>query len=75
MSAIARRPRSKVVRSGLGARRERDAAVERWLIEEVGPVYDAMMKEPSRGIPASDVFSTLRARHRTHLKASRRGKK
>ncbi|MBL8554624.1 MAG: type II toxin-antitoxin system ParD family antitoxin, partial [Phenylobacterium sp.] len=34
---------SEVVRDGLRALRERDAAVERWLREEVAPEYDAMM--------------------------------
>jgi antitoxin ParD1/3/4 len=32
---------SEVVRAGLRALQERDAAVERWLSEEVAPVYDA----------------------------------
>ena len=65
---------SEVVRAGLRALQERDAAVERWLNEEVGPAYDAMKKDPSRGIPAEEVFSTIRARHAKRLKASRRGK-
>jgi antitoxin ParD1/3/4 len=43
---------SEVVRAGLRALQERDAAVERWLKEEVVPVYDAMKAEPKRGIPA-----------------------
>jgi antitoxin ParD1/3/4 len=75
MPAITKRKCHKVVSSGLGVRQSRDAAVERWLIEEVGPVYDAMMKAPSRGIPANKVFSMLRVRHLTRVKASRRGKK
>jgi antitoxin ParD1/3/4 len=75
MPAITKRTCRKVVRSGLAARQSRDAALERWLIDEVGPVYDAMMKAPSRGIPANKVFSTLRVRHLTRVKASRRGKK
>jgi antitoxin ParD1/3/4 len=65
---------SEVVRAGLRALQERDAVVERWLREEVAPVYDAMKKDPSRGIPAAKVFSGIRARHAKRLKASRREK-
>jgi antitoxin ParD1/3/4 len=65
---------SEVVRAGLRALQERDAAVERWLREEVSPVYDAMKQNPSRGIPAAKVFSRIRARHAERLKAARRGK-
>jgi antitoxin ParD1/3/4 len=65
---------SEVVRAGLRALQERDAAVERWLREEVAPVYDAMKAEPARGIPSAKAFSAIRARHAKRLKASRRGK-
>jgi antitoxin ParD1/3/4 len=65
---------SEVVRAGLRALQERDAAVERWLREEVAPVYDAMKKEPARAIPASQVFATVRAHHAKRLKAKQRGK-
>jgi antitoxin ParD1/3/4 len=54
---------SEVVRAGLRALQERDAAVERWLREEVAPVYDAMKADPSRGRPAKDVFDRIRAKH------------
>ncbi len=59
---------SEVVRAGLRALQERDAAVERWLREEVVPVYDAMKADPSRGIRAEKVFAELRARHSARLK-------
>ena len=65
---------SEVVRAGLRALQERDAAVERWLREEVGPVYDAMQEDPSRGIPAAKVFAKLRTHHAKRVKAARRGK-
>ena len=39
---------SEVVRAGLRALQERDAAVERWLKEEVVPVYDVMKADPKR---------------------------
>ena len=53
---------SEVVRAGLRALRERDEAVERWLREDVAPVYDVMKRDPGRGIPAKKVFSSLRSR-------------
>ena len=57
---------SEVVRAGLRALQEREAAIDRWLREEVIPVYDAMQADPDRGIPASQVFDELRARHAGH---------
>ena len=39
---------SEVVRAGLRALQERDAAVERWLKDEVIPTYDAMKADPSQ---------------------------
>src|SRR2546425_11420898 len=64
---------SEVVRAGLRALQERDAAIERWLMDEVAPVYDAMKADPKRAIPASKVFAAVRARHSARLKASKRG--
>jgi antitoxin ParD1/3/4 len=43
---------SEVVRAGLRALQERDAAVEKWLREEVIGVYDAMKSDPGRALPA-----------------------
>lgn len=54
---------SEVVRAGLRALQERDAAVERWLREDVAQVYDQMKTDPARAIPADSVFEALRARH------------
>ncbi len=62
---------SEVVRAGLRALQERDSAVERWLQEEVAPVYDAMQDDPARAIPASQVFKAVRDRHARRLKGSR----
>ena len=59
---------SEVVRAGLRALQERDAAVERWLREEVVPVFDAMQADPGRGIPADQVFAEIRALHAQRLK-------
>ena len=65
---------SEVVRAGLRALQERDAAVERWLREEVAPVYDAMKADPARGIPAKKVFADIRVRHESRRKKPRRAK-
>jgi antitoxin ParD1/3/4 len=62
---------SEVVRAGLRALQERDAAVEKWLREEVVGVYDAMQADPSRAISAEQVFATVRARHADRLRRKR----
>jgi antitoxin ParD1/3/4 len=54
---------SEVVRAGLRALRERNDAVERWLREDVAPVYDAIQKHPERAVPAKKVFDNIRVRH------------
>jgi antitoxin ParD1/3/4 len=62
---------SEVVRAGLRALQERDAAVERWLSEEVAPTYDAMKAKPDRGLTAKSVFAEARARYSDRRKARR----
>ena len=54
---------SEVVRAGLRALQEHDAAIERWLRDEVAPAYDRMKADPKRGIPALQAFAKIRARH------------
>ena len=63
---------SEVVRAGLRALQERDAAVDRWLKEEVTPVYDAMKADPTCGIPAREAFDAVRTRHAARLQVSKR---
>ncbi|WP_316016082.1 type II toxin-antitoxin system ParD family antitoxin [Roseobacter sp. HKCCA0434] len=58
---------SEVVRAGLRALQERDAAVDRWLREEVAPVYDAMQADPGRARGLKDVFSDIRKHHAKRL--------
>jgi antitoxin ParD1/3/4 len=55
---------SEVIRAGLRALEERDAAVERWLRKEVVAAYDALEAAPQTAIPASEVFAAVSARHR-----------
>ena len=63
---------SEVVRAGLRALQERDAAVERWLKEDVVPVYDAMVTDPGRGLTADQVTAAMRAHHADHVKKAGR---
>jgi antitoxin ParD1/3/4 len=63
---------SEVIRAGLRALQERDAAVDRWLREDVVPVALAMQADPGRAIPAEQVFDEIRALHQARLKASGR---
>jgi len=62
---------SEVVRAGLRALQERDAAVERWLREEVVPVATAMIADPDRAIPTKQVFDEIRSLHEQRKRASR----
>ena len=67
---------SEVVVAGLHALRDRETSldafseeqIERWLREEVAPVYDAMRADPSRGLSPDEVFATLRAHHEKWVK-------
>lgn len=59
---------SEVVRAGLRALQERDAAVERWLRDEVAPAYDAMKADPSRALSGDEMLERIRQRHAARLK-------
>ncbi|CCV03906.1 putative addiction module antidote protein,CopG/Arc/MetJ family [Mesorhizobium metallidurans STM 2683] len=58
---------SEVIRAGLRALQERDAAVERWLREEVAPAYDAWKADPGRGISPEEMTERARKRHTARL--------
>lgn len=58
---------SEVIRAGLRALQERDAAVERWLREEVAPTYDAWKADPGRGISPEEMAERARRRHEARL--------
>ena len=60
---------SEVIRDGLRALQARDAAMEKWLLREVAPAYDAIMADPARGLSAADVKANLAAQHAHALKA------
>jgi len=59
---------SEVMRAGLRALQERDAAVEKWLQDDVAPVFDAMQTDPERGLSVVDVFDEVRIHHAERLK-------
>ena len=53
---------SEVIRDGLRTLAARDAAVDRWLREEVAPTMDALQKDPSLVSPLEDVRKRLHSR-------------
>jgi antitoxin ParD1/3/4 len=55
---------SEVIRDGLRALQARDAAIEKWLRDEVAKSYDEYAADPSIGIPADEVMARLRASYR-----------
>jgi len=54
---------SEVIRDGLRTLMARDRAVESWLRDQVGPAYDALKADPSRGVTADQVRARLAAEH------------
>jgi putative addiction module CopG family antidote len=54
---------SEVIRDGLRALMARDRAVESWLLNQVGPAYDALKADPSRAVSADQVRASLAAEH------------
>lgn len=54
---------SEVIRDGLRALLARDRAVEKWLVQQVGPAYDALKADPSRALTADEVRARLAAEH------------
>jgi antitoxin ParD1/3/4 len=53
---------SEVIRDGLRTLAARDAAIERWLREEVAPAYDAHKADPSRALPLDEAMARVRER-------------
>lgn len=50
------------MRDGVRALLERDAAVERWLREEVVAGHNEYLADPSKGVPADAALSRIEAR-------------
>ena len=53
---------AEVAREALDLMREKDRAMDKWLREEVLPVYERIKSGEERAIPAEEVFARLRAR-------------
>ena len=53
---------SEVMRDGVRALIERDAAIERWLREEVVPGHAEHLADPSKAVPAEEVLPRIKAR-------------
>jgi antitoxin ParD1/3/4 len=56
---------SEVMRDGVRALIERDAAVERWLREEVISGDAEHLANPSKAVPAEEVLPRIKARRAT----------
>ncbi len=59
---------SEVVRAGLRALQERDAAIERWLREEVLATYDRWKADSESGLSPQEVAERMRQHHEARLK-------
>ncbi len=53
---------SEVMRDGVRALLERDAAIERWLREEVIAGHKEYEADPSKGVPAEAILDRIKAR-------------
>jgi len=53
---------SEVMRDGVRALLEREAAVERWLREEVVAGHEEYWADPSKGVPAEADLDRIKAR-------------
>ena len=52
---------SEVVRDGLRGMQEHEAAIERWLSEQVVPTLRKLDADPSRARPVDEVFAEIYA--------------
>ena len=55
---------SEVMRDGVRALLEREAALERWLREEVVTGHREYLADPSKGVPAERVLDRIKERRR-----------
>ncbi|MFT4074230.1 MAG: type II toxin-antitoxin system ParD family antitoxin [Asticcacaulis sp.] len=56
---------SEVMRDGLRALMERDAALEKWLREEVVAGHAEYLTDPSQAVPADQILARIKARRTT----------
>lgn len=55
---------SEVIRDGLRVLIARDKAMESWLLNQVGPAFDAMQADPGRALSADQLRAKLAALHK-----------
>ena len=55
---------SEVIRDGLRALMARDRAVDNWLMQEVGPAYDALKANPARAVTVDQLRASIAAEHK-----------
>ncbi|KAB8318817.1 type II toxin-antitoxin system ParD family antitoxin [Tolypothrix campylonemoides VB511288] len=60
---------SEVIRDGLRILQARDAAVEKWLQEEVINSYDECAADATLGVPAEHVLARIRSAYRKRTTA------
>ncbi|GAB1538753.1 type II toxin-antitoxin system ParD family antitoxin [Scytonema sp. NUACC21] len=60
---------SEVIRDGLRTLQARDAAMEKWLREEVVKSYDECETDETLGVPAEQVMARIRSRYRKRTTA------
>jgi antitoxin ParD1/3/4 len=52
---------SDVIQDGLLSLTKHDAVIEKWLLDEVVPTYDALMSDPSQSVSADEAWDILSA--------------
>jgi antitoxin ParD1/3/4 len=52
---------SEVIRDGLRTLAMRDAAIEKWMANDVIPTLDALEADPSRAVPVQDAWRRIQA--------------
>lgn len=55
---------SEVFRDGVRVLMARDRAMEHWLVQEVGPAYDALKADPKQALTIEQVRTALAAAHK-----------
>jgi len=55
---------SEVIRDGLRVLMARDRVVDNWLLQQVGPAYDALKADPERAVTVDQVRAKLAAEHK-----------
>jgi antitoxin ParD1/3/4 len=55
---------SEVIRDGLRVLMARDLAVEKWLVQQVRPAYDALKADASRAVTVAQMRARLKAEHK-----------